>query len=283
MPGALQGLTALVTGAASGIGRRLCLDLWVREGCALRLVDRDAAGLATLDEELRRAAPADGRALSVHVVDVASTPNVCSLAAALGDGPLDILVNCAGILSMGPFEMARLEDLERVVDVNLLGTLRVTRALLPRLLASPRAFIVNVASAAGLVGAPGMAAYSASKFGVVGLSDALRLELDGRVGVCAVCPTRIRTEIVRRASMAGPEAVHEARRAEMGRLLEEGGASPEKVSRAIVKAIAKGKRLVLVNPDAYLIRTMDRFFPGLTRWIVARLSRRLLRGWMGDA
>lgn len=277
MPGPLHGLTVLVTGAASGIARRLAQDLWTREGCSLRLVDRDPAGLSSLDEELRRAAPGDHRVLTTHVVDVASSAAVCSLATDFGDSPLDVLVNCAGILTIGPFEKSPLEALERVVDVNLLGTLRMTRALLPRLLHSPRAFIVNAASAAALCGAPAMAAYSASRFGVLGLSDALRAEFHGRVGVCAVCPTLVRTGIVRHASIAGHEADPHPRRAEMDGFLQSLGADPERVSRAIVRAIVRRKRLVLVNVDAHVLYPMERLFPGLTRFIVRKVYRKLQR------
>ncbi len=284
MPGPLQGLIVLVTGAASGIGRQLCTDLWVREGCSVRLADRDAAGLASIEEELRRAAPPEGRLLTAHVVDVASEDSVRALAAAVGDGPLDVLVNCAGVLCLGPFERTPIEEVERIVGINLLGTVRTTRALLPRLLASPRAFIVNVASAAGLFGAPGMAAYAASKFGVVGFSQALRIELAGRAGVCAVCPTLVRTAIVARSGVAGrEEADAERRRGEMDAQLHRLGASPERASRAIVRAIVKRKRLVLVNPDAWVLHTMHRFFPCLTEFIVRKLYRKLQRDGVLDA
>lgn len=278
MTGQLHGLTVLVTGAASGIGRRLAVDLWTREGTGLRLADRDEAGLAALDRELRAVEPADGRLLSTHLVDVASEASVGALAGAVGEGPLDVLVNCAGVLTFGPFERTPIEEFERVVGVNLLGTARVTRALLPRLLASGRGFVVNVASAAGLVGAPGMAAYSASKFGVVGLSQALRVELAGRVGVCAVCPTLIRTGIVRAAIVAGRDGADaERRRAEMDADLRRLGAGPERVSRAIVRAIRRRKALVLVNADAHALWWASRLFPRATEWAVGRLYRRLVR------
>ncbi len=269
----LRGLTALVTGAASGIGRQIAVDLWTREGCGLRLADRDAAGLAALEADLRR--EGDPRALTTHVVDIGSEEAVSALAASLDDAPLDILVNCAGILCVGPFERTPMAEFERVVGVNFLGTVRMTRALLPRLLASKRGFVVNVASAAGLVGSPGMAAYSASKFGVVGFSEALRAELAGRVGVCAVCPTLIRTNIVTRASVAGA-GDSDARRAEMEATFHRFSASPERVSRAVVRAIARGKRLVLVNPDAHLLYYMHRLAPGLTALIVRWVYRRLI-------
>lgn len=269
----LRGLTALVTGAASGIGRQIASDLWNREGCGLRLVDRDAAGLAALEAELRR--EGDPRALTTHVVDISSEEAVSALAGTLGDAPLDILVNCAGVLCVGPFERTPMPEFERVVAVNFLGTVRMTRALLPRLLASKRGFVVNVASAAGLVGAPGMSAYSASKFAVVGFSEALRAELAGRVGVCAVCPTLVRSNIVSRACVAGA-GDPEARRSEMEATFRRFAASPERVSRAVVRAIARGKRLVLVNADAHLLSWMNRLAPGLTALAVRWMYRRLV-------
>ncbi len=280
----VQGLTVLVTGAASGIGRQLCTDLWVREGCSVRLADRDAAGLATIEEELRSAASSEGRLLTSHVVDIASGESVRALAAAVGEGPLDVLVNCAGVLCTGPFERTPIEEFERLIGINLLGTVRMTRALLPRLLASPRAFVVNIASAAGIFGAPGMAAYAASKFGVVGFSQSLRIELAGRVGVCAICPTLVRTAIIARSAVAGREEADAARRrGEMDAQLHRLGASPERVSRAIVRAIVKRRRLVMVNPDAWLLHKMHRFFPCLTEFIVRKLYRKLQRDGVLDA
>ena len=115
---------------------------------------------------------------------------------------------------------------------------------------------MNVASMAGLVSAPGMSAYVASKFGVVGFSDALHAELGGRVGVGVVCPTFVRTNIAKGA----------AGKAES--FLGVVGSKPAKVSAAVIGAVKERKHLVLVNADAYLIYYLNRFFPGLSETVV---------------
>lgn len=196
-----------------------------------------------------------------------------ALAAHLDGSPPDILINVAGVLGIGPFERTRIEDFERVIDVNLLGTVRMTKALLPLLRRSDRAFIVTLASAAGLVGAPGMAAYSASKFALVGFSQALRMELRGRVGVCVVCPTLFRTSIVRNAALSNPSDD----RSSMENILFRFGSTPERVSRAIIQSIRRRGTFVLVTPDAYLLYLLHRFSPKLVEFLVHRIYRRLIR------
>lgn len=253
---------AVVTGAASGIGREVAIELH-RRGWRVELVDRDEAGLRRLAAEL--ATPA-------HVVDVAAADQVEELAVRLAPGPLDLLVNSAGVLHLGPFERMTASELQLVFGVNLLGAALVTRALLPRLLQGTRPCVVQVGSAAGLAGAPGMAAYSASKFGLLGLAEALRGELHGRVHVCTVCPTFVRTHIVAGASVTGER---EQRAAE--RVLRELGVSPAKVARAVLEGARRRRRLVLVNPGAHALHHLHRFFPGLTELVVGRGYRWLQR------
>ena len=250
----LEGKTVLVTGAASGIGRRLAQDLFWNEKSRLLLVDVDAAELEILKDELEPAG--EGDRVEAFVCDIASDASVDALAAAVVKRPIDVLVNNAGVALLGSFEKTAFADFERVVSTNLLGTARLTKALLPRLLETGGSFIVNVASMAGLVGAPGMSAYAASKFGVVGFSDALHAELGERVGLGVVCPTFVRTNIAKQAP------------GHAGAFLAAVGSDPAKVSAAIIRAIKQRKRLVLVNADAYLFYYLNRFFPGLSGTLV---------------
>ncbi|MBI4425288.1 MAG: SDR family NAD(P)-dependent oxidoreductase [Elusimicrobia bacterium] len=251
----LRNKTVLVTGAASGIGRRLAQDLYWNEKSRLVLVDVDAKALERLRDELEPAG--EGDRVEAYPCDIASDASVAALAKEVGPRRVDVLVNNAGIALLGSFENTRFDDFARVVQVNLLGTARVTKAFLPCLLKGGDAFIVNVASMAGLVGAPGMSAYAASKFGIVGFSDALHAELEGRIGVCVVCPTLVRTNIAKGAPG----------RAES--FLATLGSRPDKVSAAILRAIKDRKRLVLVNADAYLFYYLNRFFPDLSEALVS--------------
>lgn len=244
-----------MTGAASGIGRRLAQDLYWNEKCRLLLVDIDAAELAVLKDELEP--EEDGGRVSAHACDIGSAESVAALAAEAGGRPLDVLVNNAGVTHLGSFEHTDFTDFERVVRVNLLGTARLTKAFLPSLLAGTDPFIVNVASMAGLVSAPGMSAYVASKFGIVGFSDALHAELGSRVGIGVVCPTFVRTNIAKGA--------HGKADSFLGAV----GSDPKKVSAAVIRTVKERKRLVLVNADAYLFYYFNRFFPGLSETMVS--------------
>jgi short-subunit dehydrogenase len=250
----LKDKSVLVTGAASGIGRRLAQDLYWNEKCRLILVDIDSEELAVLKNELEP--DGEGDRVRSFVCDISSDDSVERLVAAAGLERLDVLVNNAGVAHLGSFERAAFADFERVVRVNLLGTARVTKAFLPPLLKS-KGFIVNMASMAGLVGAPGMSAYVASKFGIVGFSEALHAELGTRVGVGVVCPTFVRTNIAK-DSPGGAET-----------FLDAVGSRPAKVSAAIIGAIKQRKKLVLVNADAYLFYYLHRFFPNLSETVVS--------------
>jgi short-subunit dehydrogenase len=254
-PGKLKDKTVLVTGAASGIGRRLAQDLYWNEKCRLILVDVDAEELGILKDELEP--DGDGDRVSAFVCDIASDDSVERLAKGLGPRRIDVLVNNAGVAILGSFERTPFSEFERVVRINLLGTARVTKAFLPRLLESGDGFIVNVASMAGLVSAPGMSAYVASKFGIVGFSDALHAELGKRVGIGVVCPTFVRTNIAKDAP-GGADS-----------FLDAVGSKPAKASAAIIRTIKGRKKLVLVNADAYLFYYLNRFFPNLSGTVVS--------------
>ncbi|TPW22035.1 MAG: short-chain dehydrogenase/reductase SDR [Elusimicrobia bacterium] len=262
MASPLKDKTVLVTGAASGIGRKLAHDLYWDEKCRLILVDIDAEALEVLKNELEP--EGEGDRVAAFVCDIGSSESVARLARDAGTGPLDVLVNNAGVARLGSFEKTDFSEFERVVRVNLLGTARVTKAFLPRLLEAKNAFIVNVASMAGLVSAPGMSAYVASKFGVVGFSEALHAELGSRVGVGVVCPTFVRTNIAKGAAGKADS------------FLGAVGSKPAKVSAAVIGAIKHRKHLVLVNADAYLIYYLNRFFPGLSETVVKAGYRMLV-------
>lgn len=266
----LDNRIALVTGAASGLGRRLATDLFRDYGCRVRLVDRNEDGLRSTRDEL--AAIGDASRLSIHVADTTRDDDLARVAAEIGAEPLDILVNCAGVLYAGSFTGMPDGAFERVIDINLMGTVRVTRALLPLLMRSTAPRLVNIASAAGLAGAPGMCAYSTSKFGVVGFSEALRAEMDARLKITAVCPTLIRTNIVKGAAF--PDGAEDVP-GRMDRILARHGMPVEKASRLILRGVARGKRLVLIGADAHAMHFFHRFAPRVLEAVVRRLYRQM--------
>jgi NAD(P)-dependent dehydrogenase (short-subunit alcohol dehydrogenase family) len=186
MPGRLQGRRILITGAASGIGRKTA-ELFASEGAALALLDRNREGLAEVARETR------GLALEA---DVSKEPSVARAVeqSAAAMGGIDGVVNAAGIVIHGSVLDVGVEDWQRVLDVNLTGTYTVVRCCLPWLKKAPFATIVNIASGQGLLpNTPNMTAYAASKGGVVNLTRALAAELAPSIRVNSVCPGMVDT------------------------------------------------------------------------------------------
>jgi NAD(P)-dependent dehydrogenase (short-subunit alcohol dehydrogenase family) len=189
-----SGPTIFVTGAASGIGRETAL-LFARRGWRVGAVDLDEAGLARLAGEIGGerclAAPLDVR-------DAAAWRERIDAFAAWTGGRMDALFNCAGIMTMGPFETVPIETHVRTVEVNVIGTLHGIHASLGLLKATPGAHIVSMGSASGVYGVPDLATYSATKFFIRGLTEALDLELDRHgIVVSDLMPLYVDTPMVR--------------------------------------------------------------------------------------
>jgi NAD(P)-dependent dehydrogenase (short-subunit alcohol dehydrogenase family) len=261
--------TAVVTGAASGIGRAIAISL-ARRGCHLALADINEAQLARTAE----LATAPDIRISCHRLDVtdrqavASFPNIVMAK----HGRTDILVNNAGVALGGTFEQVSETDFEWLFEINFWGVVRMTRAFLPHLRASDDARIVNLSSLFGLIAPPGQTAYSASKFAVRGFSQSLRQELVGtNVGVTVVHPGGVATAIARSARI--PKGLMSAEEVEQRRVAAEKLLTmpPEKAGEIIVKRIERRKARVLVGTDAKIISIIERVAP-VSYWkILGRL------------
>jgi len=236
-PREFAGKVVVVTGAGSGIGRSSAL-LFAKLGAKLHVADVNAESAESVVREIE-AAGGRGKA---HTVDVTDPDAVDQLAARVfdEDGRVDVLHSNAGIGHAADIEETTIDDWQRVIGVNLLGMAYVVQAFVPRLMnQGGRSSIVNTASMAGLVAAPGMAPYSASKFGVVGMSESLNAELaEHGIHVCAVCPGIIDTPITRSAIMRGE---FEERREKAIEFYRKRGASPDRVAEAVVSAVRKRK------------------------------------------
>jgi short-subunit dehydrogenase len=266
----LEGQTAVITGAAGGIGRAIAVSL-ARRGCHLALADVDETGMSGTADLVR-----DYRVrVTRHRLDVAdrdAVANFPALIAAAHPG-VDVLVNNAGVAVGGTFEQVSEEDFEWLFEINFWGVVRMTRAFLPLLRASEDARIVNLSSVFGLVAPPEHAAYAASKFAVRGFSEALRHELEGSgVGVTVIHPGGVATSISENARVpAGVSAEEVARRRKQFQKLLR--LPPEVAGEAIVRGVERRKTRVLVGSDAKFLSVIARVLP-VSYWKVLALRAR---------
>lgn len=262
----LRGRVAVVTGAASGIGRATSCSL-ARAGCDLALVDRDEAGLA----ETSKALAGVGSRVSTHVADVADRARMKALADEVlaVHEKLHIVVNNAGVFVGCSFEDHTLEDLDWIIGVNFWGVLHSCKFFLPHLRKVDEAHIVNVSSLASFVGIPTLSIYCATKAAVQALTEALFAELSGtHIGVTSVHPGAIRTNLMRSSRCPDPEW-----KAWLVRGLDRVGRPPELVGRQIVHAIRRRKPSVVIGTEAHLTDWGRRLSPRLPSRILALGSR----------
>ena len=270
---AISGSAAAITGAASGIGRALALELAAR-GCDLALADRDEAGLATLAAEIGRAGQ---RKVTVHTVDVGVPREIGAFAqAAIAAHPvLNIVINNAGVVLMGTFDEVDQAQMEWLININFWGVVHGTRAFLPHLSKRPEAHIVNLSSVFGIIAPPGQTAYCAAKFAVRGFSESLRHELamaKSPVRLSVVHPGGIATNIVRN-SRIGTGMTDNARRAQsIERFDALARTTPAAAALRIIQGIDNNQPRILIGGDARYMDLLQRFRPA-TYWAV--LARRI--------
>jgi NAD(P)-dependent dehydrogenase (short-subunit alcohol dehydrogenase family) len=276
----LEGRLCLVTGAAGGIGRATALAAG-RAGARLVLTDVDEDGLAAVARELGDAATAAHAAL-----DIAEFEAVRAFAGDVhgAHGSVDVVVNVAGISTWGAVERLTHEQWRRTIDVDLLGPVHVIESFVPEMVRAGRGGqLVNVSSAAGLLGLPWHAPYSAAKFGLRGVSEVLRFDLRRHgIGVTLVCPGGVDTPMVGRLDIAGVDRAALDASPWPDRFRRH-AQRPEQVAERILDGVVRNRYLVYTSGDIRALHLLERWAPPAYRLamrvandrLVAELERRM--------
>jgi short-subunit dehydrogenase len=272
-----SGSTAVVTGAASGIGRALAVELATR-GAHLAVSDIDKEGL----DETVEACRAKGVTAHGYPLDVADRQAVLAHAEQVASdfGSVHLVVNNAGVSVTATVEEITWDDFEWIVGINFWGVVHGTKAFLPHLIASGDGHLVNISSVFGFIGVPSQSSYNATKFAVRGFTEALRQEMLAQrrpVAVSCVHPGGIRTNIVRHSRVPPQEKAELARNFDrMART------SPEKAALTILRGVDRRRARILIGPDAYLIDGLARLTGAGYQRFVARGARRAAPGLTGS-
>jgi NADP-dependent 3-hydroxy acid dehydrogenase YdfG len=268
-----EGHVAAVTGAASGIGRHLALEL-VRRGASVALADVDDAALA------ETVSLCEGRGVKVTsaTVDVADRGAVHAWAERVVEehGAVHFVFNNAGVALGATVDAMSYDDLNWLMGINFGGVVHGTKAFLPFLLAQDEGHIVNISSVFGLISVPSQSAYNASKFAVRGFTDALRMELEisgSRVSVTTVHPGGVKTNIVRHARM-DPSVDEFAGTASERDFDKIALTTPARAARVILRAVERNRRRVLVGPDAKVIDVLSRLPASMSQGLLIAGGRR---------
>ncbi len=190
----LTGQTALVTGGSKGIGKAICFAL-AREGANVVIAARDESKIRETMEELKERS---GKALAIQA-DVRYEEDVKNLISKIIKefGRLDILVNNAGVAYRKRLEETTLKEYDEIMDTNLKGVYLCTKYAIAHIRNSNNGKIVNISSGAGLHGIPELSIYCASKFGVIGITQSIASELEGKIKVYVICPGGVDTDMYR--------------------------------------------------------------------------------------
>ncbi|MGO9213063.1 MAG: SDR family NAD(P)-dependent oxidoreductase [Syntrophales bacterium] len=272
----LANKTVAVTGAASGIGRMLAINL-ANEGCSLAIADIDTSGL-------QETAKLIGSRVKVttHVVDVARREQVFQFAneAAGHHGGVDIIINNAGV-ALGDFlESVPLEDFEWLMGINFWGVVYGTMAFLPYLKKRPEGHIVNISSINGIMPNPNNGPYCTAKFAVKGYTETLAQEMHGtNIRVSCVHPGGIKTNIARNTRLN--RAMYGLTKEKAQRLYEEElfRTTANDAAKIIISGIKRNKRRILVGSDAKAVDLLTRLFPVTAVTLSALFSRRIARAY----
>jgi NAD(P)-dependent dehydrogenase (short-subunit alcohol dehydrogenase family) len=266
----IRGKVAVITGAASGIGRATAVAL-AREGARVAIADVDRAGLA---ETAKQVASVGGE-VSTYLLDVSSREAVYAFAQEIEAqfGGADIVINNAGVAQVATVEELAYEDFEWVMNIDFWGMVYGSKAFLPQLRRKGAGHIVNVSSIFGLFAVPSQAAYNSAKFAIRGFTEALRHEMRGSgIQVSCVHPGGIKTNIMRNARFlqSVQTTVREQAASGFDRLAR---TTPDEAALTILKGIRKNKPRILIGMDARILDWFIRLLPASYGKIMFRVAK----------
>jgi len=272
----LRDKRCFITGAASGIGRATALAA-AAEGAVLFLTD---VNTARLEDTVRDVRAAGGRVAAHRALDISNYEAVQSFAAFIHEsfGSMDVVMNIAGISIWGAVDTLEHKHWRQVIDVNLMGPIHVIESFVPEMIQAGRGgHLVNVSSAAGLFGLPFHAAYSGAKFGLRGVSEVLRFDLE-RFGikVTLVCPGAVNTGLVDTIQIIGAGLSPDELR-DMKEHFRKRAVSPEKAAEAIIRGVKRDQYLVFTSNDTRIGHWFQRKFGFLYERTMRKLNDRLYK------
>ena len=276
----IENKTVAITGAASGIGRMLAVNM-ARQKCNMAIADVNATGLretaGLIDTSVR---------VSTHVVDVSKREQVFAFAAeaAKYHGGVDIIINNAGVVVTDFIETVPLEDFAWLFDINFWGVVYGTTAFLPYLKRQPEGHIVNISSINGILPNPGHAPYCAAKFAVKGYTETLAQEMHGtKIHVSCVHPGGIKTNIARNARIN--RTLSSISKEDGVRIYEEilNKTTADEASRIIISGIRANRRRIMVGADARIADLITRLFPVFAVNLSGAIARSLARRYVNKS
>lgn len=269
----LRHKSCFITGAANGIGRATALAA-AADGAALFLTDLDTDGLDRVVAEVRGAG---GRVECAEPADIADFEAVRDLAAKIHEshGPMDVVMNIAGISTWGTVERLEHHHWRRTIDIDLMGPIHVIECFVPAMIEAGRGGqLVNVSSAAGLFGLPWHAPYSAAKFGLRGVSEVLRFDLaQHHIDVTLVCPGAVDTPLVGTVDIVGVDR-DDPRVQALVRRFQRRAESPEHAAEAILRGLRSRRHLVYTSRDIAFGHWWQRKFEPAYDLVMRHLNRR---------
>lgn len=271
----------LVTGAASGIGRSVAILLGSK-GAELFLTDIDEVKLKETEKDILNQ---NGKVIYSKAFDIRSYDEVKIFANEIHSnfGSMDIVMNIAGIAIWGEVGKMPHEDWKKIIDVNLMGPIHIIECFIPPMMEKGNGGnLLNVSSAAGLFGLPWHGAYSASKFGLRGLSDVLRHDLKkNKIRVHLVCPGAVDTGLVESIKISGMEITDE-QFSVLKKRFQGRAVSPNQAAISILKGIENKEYLIFTSDDIKFSYWGQRKFTFIYDWIMQKMNELFQKALTGQ-